>query len=237
MLFMLKKTLQALINLCFPKLCFHCQTKISNGYLCKNCYQRINFIKKPACPYCGGPLNPEINICNRCRDKIYPYNKLISTTSYSEPMPSLIGLFKYKNYHYLDEFFGSLMIKYLTSREFNATIYDFIIAVPLHKYKLKSRGYNQSGLLAKQLANYFQIPLRDDIISNVNFTVSQTKLPKNKRKTNTENTFTVEKNLRNKNIILVDDIFTTGSTINACCKALKEKNANKITVLTLSKTI
>jgi len=129
------------------------------------------------------------------------------------------------------------MIKHLSEIGFNPSHYHLNTPVPLHKDKLKIRGYNQAGLLAKLLSNYFKIPFRDDIIGNTNIRPSQTKLRKEKREKNVEGAFVVKENLRNKRIILVDDIFTTGSTVNACSKALRERGAEGITVITLSKTL
>ncbi|MCK4912151.1 MAG: ComF family protein [Candidatus Omnitrophica bacterium] len=151
-------------------------------------------------------------------------------------MLSLIHLFKYKNYDYLAGFLSSLIIKHLSEIGFNPNKYKLITSVPLHKDKLKIRGYNQSGLLSKLLSNHFKIPFKDDIIENTNIRPSQTKLPREKREKNTEGIFVVKENLENKSIILVDDIFTTGSTVSACAKALKEKCAGNVTVITLSKT-
>ncbi|MDP8290450.1 MAG: phosphoribosyltransferase family protein [Candidatus Susulua stagnicola] len=128
------------------------------------------------------------------------------------------------------------MIKHLSKIDFNPNKYKLITSVPLHKDKLKTRGYNQSQLLSKLLSNHFKIPSKDDIIENTNIRPSQTKLPKEQREKNTEGIFVVKKNLKNKNIILVDDIFTTGSTVSACARALREKQAGNITIITLSKT-
>jgi len=151
-------------------------------------------------------------------------------------MVSLIHLFKYKNCDYLAGFLSSLIIKHLSEISFNPNKYNLITHVPLHKDKLKTRGYNQSRLLSKLLSNHFKIPFKDDIIENTNIRPSQTKLPKEKRKKNAEGIFVVKENLKNKNIILVDDIFTTGSTVSSCSKALREKQAGNITIITLSKT-
>lgn len=237
MLSMFNDYLRAVKDIFFPCLCLCCGKKISKRYLCGECQEKIVFLHPPRCRYCTKPLAPNSSgICKECSSKIYPYQKIISTTVYREPIPGLIHLFKYKNCDYLAGFLSSLMIKYLSKIGFNPSRYHLITPVPLHKDKLKIRGYNQAGLLAKLLSNYFKIPFRDDIIGNTNIRPSQTKLQKEKREKNVEGVFVVEENLRNKRIILVDDIFTTGSTVNACSKALGERGAENITVITLSKT-
>ena len=234
---MFRDYLKVIKDLLFPCFCLCCEKKISQGYLCKKCKEGITFLSPPRCCYCLKPLNiNSLGSCQECSKKIYPYQRLISATAYKGPMPGLIHLFKYKNCDYLDGFLSSLIIKHLSKIGFNPNRYQLIIPVPLHKDKLKIRGYNQAGLLSKLLSNYFKIPFRDDIIINMNIRPSQTKLPKQKREKNVRGVFMVREDLQNKNIILVDDIFTTGSTASACSKALEEKGAKNITVITLSKT-
>ena len=234
---MFSNYLRAIRNLLFPCLCLCCEKKISQGYLCRECEEKIVFLSRLRCRYCLKPLNiSSSGSCQECSKKLYPYQKLISATAYKEPMMSLIHLFKYKNCDYLAGFLSSLIVKHLGKIGFNPNRYRLIIPVPLHKDKLKIRGYNQAGLLAKLLSNHFKIPFRDDIIGNTNIRPSQTKLPKQKREKNVEGVFMAREDLSVKNIILVDDIFTTGSTANACSKALKEKGAGNITIITLSKT-
>jgi len=237
MLFMFANYLKTIKNLLFPRLCLCCEKKISKGYLCLECESKIIFLSQPRCHHCLMPLSTNSShLCQQCLKKTYPYQRLISATAYKEPLTSLIHLFKYRNCDYLANFLSSLMIKHLLKIGFNPNKYKLITPVPLHKDKLKTRGYNQSQLLSKLLSNHFKIPFKDDIIENTNIRPSQTKLPKEQRKKNTEGIFVVKENLKNENIILVDDIFTTGSTVNACSKALCEKQAGDITIITLSKT-
>jgi ComF family protein len=168
---------------------------------------------------------------------MYPYDRVISITAYKGSMAELIQLFKYNNYDYLIELFSALMIKHLLRIGFNLSSYDIITSVPLHISKLKDRGYNQSSILAKSLANYFKIPFRDDIIYEKNQRISQTKLEKKEREENVRGAFLVKDAVIDKKIIIVDDIFTTGSTLKECSISFKEKGAKNITAITLSKTL
>jgi len=152
-------------------------------------------------------------------------------------MISLIHLFKYKNYDYLAEFFSSLMVKRLEKIGFNPDGYDLITAIPMHRDKLKMRGYNQAEILAKDVSNYFKIPFRNDIIYDISIKPSQTKLNPHKRRENVKGAFTVKGEVKDKKIIIIDDIFTTGATALECCQSLKEKGVGALTVITLSKTI
>jgi len=230
--------LKAVTNVLFPLLCLYCGNKIFKGHLCLKCEEKINFLRSPACRCCAEPGALNIaGLCKKCIDKAFSYQQAISVTAYKEPMISLIYLFKYKNCGWLTEFFTSLIIKHLSKIGFNPAEYSVVTAVPMHKYKLKLRGYNQAELLAKSLSNYFKIPFKNDIIRSINAKSSQTKLSQRERRKNVEKTFTVKENLQNKKIILVDDIFTTGATVQACCRELKKCQAGAVTVLTLAKTI
>lgn len=235
---MFKKYLKAVKNILFPLTCFFCQKKIPRGILCLRCQTKIRFLKPPLCHSCSQPLKQnQITSCQSCLRKTPYYDRLISSVEYSDPLSSLIQLFKYQHYDYLGEFLAQLMIRQLESLNFPLKVYQAIIAVPMHSDKRKIRGYNQTEILAKFLSNHFKIPLRNDIIGVKRFRPSQTKLNHAGRLANVKEVFRVQKNLKNRNFLLVDDIFTSGATISACAKALKEKGAGKITALTLAKTL
>lgn len=235
---MLKKYIKTARDLFFPLICHSCEKKVNQGQLCHACYKKIIFLKPPLCRYCLQKINePGKLTCKTCKTRSYPYMRVISATEYKEPLISLIQLFKYRNCDYLGKFLSQLIIKHLKDIRFSAYRYDYITAIPLHRYKLKTRGYNQAEVLANFVSKYFSIPLRNDIISIPRFKPSQTKLVKSERQNNVKGIFKVNNTVKNLNFLLVDDIFTTGSTVFACSKALKEKGAGIITVLTLSKTV
>lgn len=236
-------------------ICAECRMKIKfiRSPICRGCAKEM----KPSTTSCrvfsssylhcrssdeseGGIQRSKITIkdsvvCWDCRKKNIPYDKLLSCIHYEEPIKTLIHLFKYCNYDYLAELLVSLMIDYLLKVGFNAKRYDLMIPVPSHPIRLKEREYNQSYLLAKGLSSFFKVPLRSDIIFCSQLRPSQTKLKKELRYKNVEDIFEVKNNLENKEIILVDDIITTGATISECAKALKEKKASLVTVITLAK--
>jgi ComF family protein len=237
MLPMLKNYLAALKSLILPSLCFACEKKISQGYLCLTCQEKIEFLSPVRCRLCYRQLaNNQTSPCRRCHDKSFPYERLISIAAYKEPLISLIHSFKYDNYEYLAELLSSFMIKHLARIGVDLCGYDFITSVPLHASKLRQRGYNQSSLLAKLLANYFKISFKDGIIYEKEERISQTKLLKQKRQQNVKGIFIVKERLEGKKIILIDDIFTTGATAKECATALKEKGAQTVTIITLAKT-
>lgn len=223
----LSVSLTAGLSLLFPAICFCCQKKINQGYLCKSCQGKISFLKPPACYH---------NYAYRS-NRPGRQGQIISSTAYQEPITSLVHWFKYRHCRYLGTYLSSLIINHLAKVGFSSTSYDFITAVPMHRHKLKLRGYNQAEVLALDLSNYFKIPLRNDIISITGLKPSQTKLAQNQREGNVAGIFKVDKSVKNLNCLLVDDIFTTGATIFSCWQALTDSGINTITALTLAKTI
>lgn len=167
--------------------------------------------------------------------KKHYYDRIIALTTYQEPIITLTSYFKYKSLPFLGDFLSEIMISHLKRSGFEPSNFDFVISVPLNPAKQKERGYNQASLLGKKIANYFEIPFKDDIIYEVKNKRTQAKLDRIKRQENVKKAFKVNESLTGKNIIIIDDIFTTGSTLNECCFQLKEKGAQEIVAVTLAK--
>ncbi|MCM8831172.1 MAG: double zinc ribbon domain-containing protein, partial [Candidatus Omnitrophica bacterium] len=173
---MIKNYISSLMDIFFPKLCFYCQLQTTD-YLCKNCYEKIEFLYPPLCHFCSLPLDDnKSGLCKNCIGKDRSYNRVISIAFYKEPLKELIYLFKYKYYEYLGEFLSYIMINHLVKIGIDFKMYDFITAVPIHRIKLKEREYNQTEVLAKFLSNYFKIPFKNDIIYEIKNKLSQTTL-------------------------------------------------------------
>jgi competence protein ComFC len=210
--------LKNIIDVLLPKTCLGCGEKINSEVLCRLCQDKISFLPK------------KINL------KLSPHrnSKIISCLDYKPPLSHLIQLFKYRNYIFLDDFFCNLMQKYLKAIEFRADEFDVITAVPSSTTRKRQRGYNQSYQLAKRLSIYLKMPLKDDIISCISNKPQQAKLSKQARQNNIKNNF-VAGNVEKANIILIDDVLTTGSTISECIRTLHNKGANKVVAITLAK--
>ena len=156
---MLKKYIDAFINIFFPSLCLACEKKIKNSVLCQECLLKINYINPPVCRYCLRSINHSHNaICSKCQSGVFPYKMILAATHYQGPMIKLIQLFKYQHYDWLASFLAELMAREFKKQGFKPGGYDFLTAVPLHRYKGKIRGYNQAKLLAEGLSKYFKIP-------------------------------------------------------------------------------
>lgn len=235
---MTKGYFNALIDICFPRTCFFCRQNIQDGILCVSCQKQIKPLPPPFCRYCAKPLKTKAgNTCAACQRKKLHYDNLISCFAYDEPLKTIIHLLKYKDHDYLADFLSKRMAVHLKSIGFTSGGFDWIIPVPSHTVRIRERGYNQSLLLAKKLSTLLKIPLKHDIIFCKCNKPHQTRLRGDTRTENLKDNFAVGENMQDKKIVLIDDVFTTGATVNECAKALKDHGAGVISVITLAKTL
>lgn len=149
---------------------------------------------------------------------------------------NLILNYKFNEKPYLYKAFANFFSKY-QKKYLQLDFYDIIIPVPISKKRLKQRGYNQSYLIAKELAKILNIEVDNQILQKIKNNSAQSILNKNEREHNVKNVYKLfsNKNIIGKKILLIDDIYTTGSTVNECSKILKLAKVAKIDVLTLAK--
>ena len=246
---MVKYIKEGLLNLIFPLDCKICEKPIreSKGYsICEDCFKDIKLIDRPYCVKCGKPFlistdlfkqDREI-LCVDCKRKKYSFEFARSIGVYLGILKECIHLFKYYGEKKLAEPFGKLLIDYLIkNQEFKKGI-DLIVPVPLHKNDLKRRGFNQSILLSRTIGNYFSIPV-EEILIKKKLTSSQVNLSKKEREKNILRAFSIERieEIKDKNVLILDDIFTTGSTVEECARELKKAKARNIFVLTLARSV
>jgi ComF family protein len=208
--------------------------------LCASCWVNVNFISKPSCAKCNLPFEYDFGediICGACTTNNPLYHKAKSVLIYDDFSKPLLHGLKYQDKTHLAPYLASLM--YRAASEL-LTDCDIIIPVPLHKKKLLSRLYNQSSLLCLYLHKLSKIPFEPNFLIKYKDTKTQTGLTKKQRLSNVENSFMLNNqflhNIKNKNILLVDDVITTGATINACTKLLLKHGASKVNILTLART-
>lgn len=211
--------------------------KINTYSLCKDCFKELNFIQD-GCIKCGKPIiyhsleKLDICGCSYCFNKSFYFDKAISCIEYSDISKSMILGFKYKNKTYMAKYISNIMKEKLDLENIK---FDYITFVPLHKKRMRKRGFNQSEKIAKELGKMIDIPILDCIYRKSN-TNRLYNLNRKERKIELKNAFLVKENINyanGKDILLIDDIFTTGSTVNEISKLLKLNNVNKIFVMTL----
>ncbi len=153
-------------------------------------------------------------------------------------MRKCIHNFKYNGRLAIEKLFGDLMIEF-ADKHIDMQRFDWLIPIPLHRVKEKERSFNQSTILARYLSRKFKIPLLHKSLIRTRMGESQMALPKDKRLKAIKGSFRIKKPslLKDQIVLLVDDVFTTGSTANECSKVIKEAGADHVEVLTLAKSI
>ena len=218
--------LNSIINLLYPAASGVCPEKIK---------KRL----PPFCVKCGRQLNyiPElIDICADCRNDAPYFDRAWSACYYEEPLKGLIHDFKYKHITCLSRDFSRLIIDFMEQHNV-ATSSELILSVPMHPSRLSKREMNHSDILAKDIAGCLNIPYSGNILKKIKNTSIQSTLKREERIKNLRSSFSVKNTsaVRGKNILLVDDLFTTGSTVNECSRTLKESGAARIEVITLAR--
>jgi competence protein ComFC len=240
---------EGFLNLIYPLSCENCgkEIKESKGYaICDNCINQIKFISSPYCYQCGKPLSSEVSfekgaICSDCHNKKDHFYFTRSVAYYQGVMRKCIHLLKYKKQVKLVQPLGNLMVNYLWGREdpINIREVDLIVPVPLCKEDYLKRGFNQSGLLAKYIADYFSITFSESLLIKNRDNVSQVGLSKTERKNNVRHVYSINSSykINFSNVLLIDDIYTTGATVEACCRELRKTGVKKVSVLTLARGV
>ena len=171
-----------------------------------------------------------------CRAAAHHFDRAWACCVYNHTMKKLLHLFKYHQKTALRFFFADRMMEFIQKHGVPLGECDFILPVPLHPAKLRERGYNQSALLAKELCRYSRRPFLEGQLRRVRNTKSQTTLSRKERWTNIQSAFTIKYPFvfKHKNILIIDDLFTTGATTSQAAQALKQAGARHVAVLTLA---
>lgn len=212
--------------------CNLCDDENFNGdYFCDDCKKIIPYIKENKCEHCGRLTAYSLPFCDSCIEKNVSFDKARSLFSYESPIDRLIWQFKYNEKLYFADIFSDMFVeKYLTN--FSDT--DFITFVPSTDKSLKERGYNQSFILADRLSQKLKVGVVKTAIKTKE-TPRQATLNYTERLKNLEGAFNLEKvDFKDKNVLLVDDVLTTGTTADLLAKLYKKKGANKVYVLTVA---
>ena len=226
-----------LLELFFPSFCFSCQKE--GTYLCEDCKATFEILEFQYCLCNKNPLkiNLELNKygkCNRCLDKklsgLYfalPYKK-------NALIKKLIYSFKY--HPYIKDLAKTLALllaeHFFISGANKEEVWDnsILIPIPLNRKKLKNRGYNQAEELAKELSKILRVPVFSDVLIKIKTTQVQVELSGKEREQNLKNAFIIKNpaEVAGKKIFLVDDVYTTGSTMEECARVLKKANAKQV---------
>lgn len=208
-------------------------------YLCDECGRQIKKINEPCCTICGLPFPPEVGIshpCHECLLQPPPFDWHRSAVCYEGPVKKMVHRFKYRHGHDLTILLAGWMLEKCGDQVKTA---DFLAPVPLSTKRLKKRTCNQSLVLAQVLSSQTGIPLLCHSLQKARDTAPQTGLSKAERAKNLRGSFVWKDEkiaLKGKKILLVDDVYTTGSTLEACSKVLRRLKPESIGALTIAMT-
>ena len=237
-----KQFLGALLDVILPPTCHICRSFIPDAdtlHICPDCRERLPLVTSPICSLCGVPYTGigADHYCSVC--SLHPpcYDYARAHFLYEGPIRDLIHTFKYNRHTHLRH-----PLALLTLEGIHKELTDFephlIIPVPLHRSRLRQRGFNQAVLLGKVLARHLSLPLIPDALTRTRATEPQIELSAAERRENVKGAFAVKKpeRIAGKRILLLDDVMTTGSTMNECAKELKKAGAAAVVAVTTART-
>jgi len=233
------------IDIIYPARCHICRTFFSygmgaNNHFCTHCLNSFSKISPPVCPVCGipfGSISEENHLCEKCMRKRPFFDSLGAPYIYEGRIMDAIHQMKYASKTYLADSLGHLMasfaIRWLDSME-----ELLIMPVPLHPKRLRERGFNQALLLARAIMPVLGAELDFLSLKRVIYTRSQTGLNSEERKRNVRRAFIMDRQrgLKGKTVLLVDDVATTGNTMNECARVLKKAGVERVFCLALART-
>jgi len=243
----LKAALDALSSVIFPAPCRVCDQPLTNASrvpICLACLDSFERIQKPMCEVCGHPLVSPVAaqtahpLCRLCRNNTYGFDRARSFAVYSDALFEAIILMKYEEVTRLGLWFAHRLAE-LDDFSLPPWRPDLIVPVPLHPERRRERGYNQAELIAGPLARRLKIPLKPHLLIRTKSRPPQLLLSRSQRWETVRGAYATPKGcgVDKLRILLVDDVLTTGATLDACARALKKAGAAQVLALTVGRVV
>lgn len=227
-----------IINYLYPKdiKCIICEAELSHNThysICDKCMSNLPFISGKVCAKCGDPIKSDGNYCLHCKNNMPPYKMCRSVFVYRDPIRHMVRNLKYDNKRYLADTLSAFVVSEFVKM---AVDVDFVVPVPIGEHRRKVRGYNQAELLCTAFETKLKLEVKPNLLVKTRETSSQAYLTKQEREKNLEGVFKVvdKKQVKGKVILLVDDVFTTGTTLSECTKTLLDAGAKAVYCTTLA---
>lgn len=228
--------LENIKDVLFPKTCPGCDRILGRGELiCEACKNKIQYIVEPRCKKCGkGLAKEEYELCYDCQHSTHLFRMGVAAFRYDKLISKSIYRFKYHNRRTYARFYGTAL--YTSCKDdIKRWQADALIPVPIHRRKEQRRGYNQAELLANELGKIMDVPVDNRCLKRIRDTKPQKDFDKTGRKKNLEKAFKICTDVvEYKKVILVDDIYTTGSTIDECASVLMQAGVKDIYFVSLA---
>jgi len=222
-----------LLDAVYPRRCLACQRWMPRGepgFLCAECYQSMEFIVNP-CARCGcerGPYSKNTGNCPSCRSVALHFDSVRSVGAYSTPLKEIVHALKYRREMAAAPVLGEILFEAVRDWP-GGEFAEVVVPVPLHKARLRRRTFNQSALIGGILARRMQLPF-SQALARTRMTQSQTELSPSARRKNVKDAFAAArpKSVKGRQVLLVDDVITSGATASECAKALKAAGAARV---------
>lgn len=237
------RALGGVLDLLLPPRCLGCRTAVeTQGRLCATCWSALVFLTPPQCRICGYPLPhvlPDAPLCPACVAEPPAFDRARAALRYDEGARGLILAFKHADRTDITPAFGRWLMR--AGEELFADT-DLLVPVPLHRWRLLRRGYNQAADLANAVARQAGLPVLPDLVQRIRATRSQQGLSGRARRDNLgPGAFRVHpwhrRRVAGRRLVLIDDVLTTGATVAACARVLRRAGAERVDVLTLARVV
>lgn len=223
------------LDLLYPPFCLICE-KPGNAILCAECIEKIDLIGKTYCHTCGTPY--EGYECKECRDRTYAFEFARAAGVFDGPLREAIHKLKYGGYIMIADPLAEIMVRCLPDTTLIGKV-DLVVPIPIHRSRIPERGFNQAEELARRFCNRVGLPIATDVLIKKKKTRHQVNLSMDERGINLQGAFAVKNaaKLAGKRVLLIDDVFTTGATLNEAATTLRESGAKQVYAYTLARSI
>ena len=235
-----KKLFNTLGTLCIPPHCAECRVATGPGaHLCADCATGAQRIEAPFCERCSQPFDGAITqafVCSNCAGREVHFECAVAPYRSTGVVRDFIHDFKYRRQLHLCRPLADWLAHALDDPRIAGKPFDAFVPVPLHHVRFREREFNQASELARQLSQRSGIPMWD-ALKRIRYTTTQTKLDRNERMENLRGAFQVRHTgrVKKRHIVLVDDVFTTGSTVEECSRVLLREGAASVRVVTVAR--
>lgn len=231
---MKKKLLEGVLKLLYPSRCVFCE-KLCEHSICEECKQELIYVEEPCCKKCGKPIRYDTQeYCHDCENREKMFDVGRSLWVHRGVVAESLYRFKYWKRIANGKIYAEELVKRYEQHIYHWKI-DEIIPVPVHKKRMEKRGFNQAEVIAEYVSDYLGIPLNRNAIERTVHTRPQKHLSGKRRRQNLRGAFRIKKNAKiGRTILLIDDIYTTGSTLEELAFILKQAGARKVCFLTIS---
>lgn len=230
-----------LLDVVLPPLCHLCRSFIPDAgelHICLNCQKKLPLVVSPLCPLCGIPYRGagDDHRCGSCLTNPPHFDIARAPFLYEGPLRDMIHSFKYNRLTHLRKPLSLLALK--AADDFMKHGPRLVVPVPLHHSRLRERGFNQAVLIGQTLSRHLSLPMQPDTLTRTRQTEPQIELSAAERRLNVKGAFSVGKPelVAGKRVLLVDDVMTTGSTMDECARELKKAGAEMVIAATIART-